>query len=498
MSNVIKFPGSGEREAHERSHVGRAFLAEPDAHTHVVQFYEDETFLFETVGRFLAAGLLAGERLLVIAEKHHGDAFRHRLVGLDAQGAIDGGRLLFADANETLAKLMVDGMPDAARFRDVLARLLASLGGDGEDPAPVRAYGEMVDVLWREGNAKAALRLEELWNDARNEHQFSLLCAYSMGHFYKEGDAGHFQDVCRSHTHVMPAESFAQLDESHAQLREIAVLQQRARSLEHEIQHRKDLERALRAAVEDGRRSEDALRASLKREKEARANAEASDAFKEVFLGMLGHDLRNPLNTVLTTARLMAIRGELPAESQKRVCRIISSGERMQRMIEQILDVTRARLASGITVEPLPQNVVPIVARIVDEIAAAHPHRVIDLLTDGPCSANVDADRFEQVVSNLLSNAVVHGDPGTTIRVEISTRETVISVAVHNHGVPIPPSVVPLLFNPFAREKPESRSHGLGLGLYISERIVDAHGGTIEVESSAAGGTRFDVMLPRR
>jgi signal transduction histidine kinase len=319
-----------------------------------------------------------------------------------------------------------------------------------------------------------------------------------MGNFYKEGDAAQFMEVCRNHSHVMPAEGFARLDDSQARLREIALLQQRARSLEHEIQHRTGLERALRAALEDGRSTEEALRVSLKREKEARAEAEASDAFKEMFLAMLGHDLRNPLNTVLTTARLMAIRGELPVESQKRLGRIVSSGERMQRMIGQILDVTHARHATGIVVEAAEQDLVPLVAGIVDEVSTAHPARRIELLSDGPCTAMIDAERFEQVIANLLGNAIAHGDPDEEIRVEIATRETVVSVAVHNHGAPIPPSVIPHLFNPFERDKPEKRSDGLGLGLYISERIVNAHCGTIEVESSAATGTRFEVMLPRR
>lgn len=497
MSNVIKFRDPGESDALGSHHVGRAFLAEPAFNSHAVQFYDDEAFLFETVGHFLDAGIHADDGLLVIAKKRHREGLARRF-DADAERAIASGRLIVIDAEETLAKFMVGGMPDPSLFRDVLERLLSTLNEVAAPPRRIRAYGEMVDVLWCEGNSSAAIRLEELWCEAGKEHDFTLLCAYLMGRFYKEGDTERFLEVCRNHSHVMPSESFSQLDAPHARLREIALLQQRAQSLEHEIQHRKELERALRTALESGRRSEEALRVSLKREKEARAHAEASDAFKEIFLGMLGHDLRNPLNTVLTTARLMAIRGELPAESTKRLGRIVSSGERMQRMIEQILDVTRARLASGIAIDPVEQDVSPIVARIVDEVSAAHPHRDIALLSDGPCTVRVDADRFEQVVSNLLGNAVTHGDPTAPIRVEISARDTVVGVAVRNHGPPIAPALLPLLFNPFERDKPGNRSDGLGLGLYISERIVDAHGGTIEVESSAAEGTRFEVLLPRR
>jgi len=135
----------------------------------------------------------------------------------------------------------------------------------------------------------------------------------------------------------------------------------------------------------------------VKREQQARALAEASDAFKEVFLGILGHDLRNPLNTVLTTARLMTLRRELPADGQKKVDRIVSSVVRMQRMIEQLMDVTRARLTAGIPVKLSDHEpeLLPFVSKIVDEIRVAHPARTIDLKSEGSCRTRIDGDRFE-------------------------------------------------------------------------------------------------------
>ena len=107
----------------------------------------------------------------------------------------------------------------------------------------------MVDVLWTRGDSKAAIRLEELWNEAQHEHSFTLLCAYVMGNFYREGDPEKFMEVCRTHSHVVPTEKFARLDDANARLREISLLQQRARSLEHEIHHRRELEAALRSAL---------------------------------------------------------------------------------------------------------------------------------------------------------------------------------------------------------------------------------------------------------
>jgi signal transduction histidine kinase len=242
---------------------------------------------------------------------------------------------------------------------------------------------------------------------------------------------------------------------------------------------------------------EEELRACVKRETQLRERAEASDAFKEVFLSMLGHDLRNPLNTVLTTARLMKARRELLDDSERRIDRIVASGVRMQRMIDQLLDVARARLAGGIPVTPLRQDIVPLVSKIVEEVRAAHPGRLITARTAQGCTAMVDGDRFEQVVSNLLGNAVAHGDADFPITVTVAEEQGAATVSVHNFGNPIDPSLVPTLFDPFRRgDEGQPNPDGLGLGLYIVDRIMSAHGGTVTVESAADLGTRFDVTFP--
>jgi signal transduction histidine kinase len=495
MSNVIPF-----RHATPHHHVGAAFLADPTPHAHAVQFYEEEAFLFETVGRFLAAGLGAGDRMVVIATPAHREGFLRHLAGPALEGAIADGQLVLLDARDTLAKFMVGDMPDPDLFRDMLGRVLATLRGDEHRDTRIRAYGEMVDLLWKSGNSKAAIRLEELWNDAGKEHSFSLLCAYVMGSFYKEGDAARFMEVCRNHSHVLPTEAFSELEDPHARLREISLLQQRARSLENEVQHRKELEGALRKALKARSQVEEELRACVKREKEARARAEASDAFKEVFLGILGHDLRNPLNTVLTTARLMLMRGDVSGENGKRIDRVVASGVRMQRMIEQLLDVTRARHGDGlgITLSERETNLASLVSKIVDETRSANPGRTIEFETSGPCAVRLDGDRFEQVVSNLLGNAVSHGAPERPIRVVVDARDDVASVSVHNYGKSIDPAFLPRLFDPFKQgARSEGRSEGLGLGLYISERIVSAHGGKIDVTSGRETGTCFEVIVPR-
>lgn len=225
-----------------------------------------------------------------------------------------------------------------------------------------------------------------------------------------------------------------------------------------------------------------------------------TEDFRDRFLGILGHDLRNPLSTILTTARVMIRRPDTPPEAHKRMKRIVTSGVRMQRMIEQLLDLTRARLAGGIPVtlsdEPVP--LAPIALRIVSEVRAANPSSIIDLIAEGDCAARIDVDRFEQVLSNLVGNAATHGEITRPISVTLEATDEWTFIAVHNFGKPIDPSFMPQVFNSFARsEKPHGRSAGLGLGLYISERIIHAHGGRLTVTSAADEGTRFTISLPR-
>jgi signal transduction histidine kinase len=188
------------------------------------------------------------------------------------------------------------------------------------------------------------------------------------------------------------------------------------------------------------------------------------------------------------------------ADHRNRLERLDVSGVRMQRMIEQLLDLTRARLAGGIPVRlsEQPLDLAPLVSKITEEIQTAHPASRIELRVDGDCRVRVDADRFEEVVSNVVGNAVSHGDASRPVVVRLSCESDTVRLAIHNHGKPIPPACVPLLFNPFARnEKPDGASAGLGLGLYISERVIDAHEGTLSVCSSAEAGTEFTVCLPR-
>ena len=171
-------------------------------HHHAVQFYGCDDVLLQTVAGFLAGGLSAGQPAVVIATASHRAAIleelRHRLIDVTAARRI--GDLVLLDANEVLATFMRDDLPDAGAFRYAVGGVLRQAIG-GRTTATPRAYGEMVDVLWKRGNEEAAISLEVLWNELAATHRFELLCGYSIGNFYKQ--ASSFERICEQHTHVM-------------------------------------------------------------------------------------------------------------------------------------------------------------------------------------------------------------------------------------------------------------------------------------------------------
>jgi hypothetical protein len=172
-------------------------------HFHAVQFYENKASLSRTVADFLAKGLALAQPALMIATPEHRDAvleeLRARHIDLDSAAAA--GDLLLLDARQTLRLFMLDGIPDAALFSTHVPAAIEKLCRGRKD-CVIRAYGEMVNVLWQDGQTAAAIKLEMLWNQLAMTHDFSLLCGYAMGNFYK--DAG-MRDICAQHSHVVPA-----------------------------------------------------------------------------------------------------------------------------------------------------------------------------------------------------------------------------------------------------------------------------------------------------
>ncbi|MDP2344279.1 MAG: sensor histidine kinase [Deltaproteobacteria bacterium] len=222
------------------------------------------------------------------------------------------------------------------------------------------------------------------------------------------------------------------------------------------------------------------------------------DHSKDIFLGILGHDLRNPLGAIMMSAGHLSS----TAGHEKAAARVLNSAERMKQIIDDLLDFTRSRLGSGIPIHPAEMNIDDVVGEAVEEIAASNPDSSLHFESSGTLTGWWDGPRITQAISNLVGNAVQHGDRSAPVEVSARADGDKVVIRVHNYGPPIPPRVLDVMFTPMVRgegrgEGNESSGQGLGLGLYIANEIVVGHKGRIEVESDAESGTTFLVTLPR-
>jgi signal transduction histidine kinase len=778
-----------------------------------VEFYENDGRLRDIVVEFVAQALTGGEAIVVIATEVHRRAFSAGLIGkgFDFEQIRTSGRLVLLDADETLSQFMVDGLPDWNLFQSTIVPVLENAGAAAGPGKPTRAYGEMVDVLWRRGNRTAAEKLEEMWNDLQKTRSFSLLCAYVMSNFYEEGGLHGVHSACKTHTEVRPPlnQELAPGPAEHVQalVAEIAERSKVEQALRESLRDWKEAERARQANAQrtdrlkqitaamadavtpdqvfeavvdqvglaltasssglwlvkedqrvaslcrangysdDTRRLLDAIpvdqepsvpvidairqgqavwvpsRADLvaryphlttvatpgrqysiaclpivasgrtlgalaftfddarpldeeersflllvarysaqalerlrllESERASRARAEllyglaaavigaenvedifqaALDAiegalgtdrasilifdtegvmrfrawrnlsdgyrraveghspwsrdahdpqpifssdvaadpamesyrplfraegigalgfiplvaagrligkfmvyydrprslasqeldlaraianhvaaavcrfnsvaelqqtvrFNEMFTGILGHDLRNPLGAIITAARLAMARDEND-RLRKPLSRILSSGDRMTKMIDQLLDFTRVRLGAGIPLHRQPVDLRHLIRQMMDELDDANPNWALRLEETGDTTGVWDPDRLSQAFSNLVANAVQHGivDAGVTVTIDGAARQC-IRIEVHNGGA-IAAEVLPKVFEPLSGQVQRIARRGLGLGLFITKEIVRSHGGEIAVRSDHSTGTRFTVVLPR-
>jgi signal transduction histidine kinase len=233
----------------------------------------------------------------------------------------------------------------------------------------------------------------------------------------------------------------------------------------------------------------------------ARYTADLSQS-KEMFIAILGHDLRTPLGAIITSSTFMLDLDELGEPHRTLTARIATSARRMDRMVGDLLDLTRSRLGGGIPIDRDWMNLEDAVREVAAELLAQHPGRGIEVSAAGDLRGRWDRGRLSQVLTNLMGNAIEHGARETPVRVIIEGAGDEVLIAIHNHGVPIPASLIPRIFDPMKRREAIGRrttgadSH-LGLGLYIADQIVAGHNGRIDVESSASGGTTFTVRVPR-
>lgn len=234
-------------------------------------------------------------------------------------------------------------------------------------------------------------------------------------------------------------------------------------------------------------------------ERAMRAEASLLDAqqaveLREQFVAVLGHDLRNPLNSIAIGTSLLE-----PMQTDERaktmVTRMGRSVDRMKTLIDEVMDFARGRLGGGIEVDRSPDSLAPTLRHVVDELRAAFPDRTIEATFDIAVPVTVDRQRIGQLLSNLLANALSHDKTNAAVRVIAKTTGPIFELSVTNGGPAIPAEIRKRLFAPFARGADRAANEGLGLGLYIVAEIARAHEGTIDVESTD-GTTTFTFRMP--
>ena len=226
------------------------------------------------------------------------------------------------------------------------------------------------------------------------------------------------------------------------------------------------------------------------------------DESKEMFLAILGHDLKSPLGAVTMSASFMLETGGLVEPYLTLTRQIANSSRRMQQMIGDLLDFTRSRLGDGIPIVRAPVSVGKIVHDVVDEVRAGSPERTIEVDARSSMSVDWDCSRISQALANLLSNAVEHSPRASGVTVQVDRSNADVAITIHNEGEPLTAEQLDGIFGSMksTHGPTEAANSGplghLGLGLYIAERIVHAHKGRIEVESTALTGTTFRMLIP--
>jgi signal transduction histidine kinase len=223
---------------------------------------------------------------------------------------------------------------------------------------------------------------------------------------------------------------------------------------------------------------------------------------RDFAVAVLAHDLRNPLNAILSSAQFLQITESIDRSTVNEMATNINdSGTQMSKLIGNLLDFTRTRLGQSLPVKQEEIDIALVCRQTVAELAAAHPERTINLHCPESLRGTFDATRINQMLSNLIGNAIQHGAESAPVKLTVSMESEHIVFQIHNHGAPIPESTLQKIFDltPHRRKedgKPENKFSHLGIGLFIVKKIVEAHSGTISVSSSAESGTTFVVSLP--
>ncbi len=254
----------------------------------------------------------------------------------------------------------------------------------------------------------------------------------------------------------------------------------------------RDRDKYERELVRSRRELEDAVTEAKRLQAEAKDRA----LFAEQMVGIVSHDLRNPLSTIQMGATILS-RGEVTPNQLNVLGRVTRATDRANRLIADLLDFTQARVGKGLSVTRKPVPLHELVSDNVDELVLAFPDRQLRHVQEGEGDCLADPDRLAQMIGNLVANAMAYGRTDTPVTVTSRIDADSFCLSVHNFGTAISPELRPRLFLPMSRGEEAGAQRSVGLGLYIVSEIAKAHGGEMSVESTAEAGTTFWARFPR-
>jgi signal transduction histidine kinase len=451
-------------------------VSEMHANAHSVHFYEEDTFLLDSLSQLIGNALVAGDIAVVVATAAHREGVAKRLKarGLDLEMIASLGRYHSFDAAENLSAFMVNGSLDAALFnafaRQFFSSVRSAVNGGSQR---LVFFGEMVNLLLSDGNFDAALQLEQLWNELGRTHSFDLHCAYLMKDFNREGRNQVFLNLCAVHSHVVPTENYTALTTENERLRHISLLQQRAQAAETEAAARL--------------RAEEALRHSEKLAATGRLAAS------------IAHEINNPLETISNAIYLA--RSSAPED----VARYLKMADEE---LARVAQITKHTL--GFYRETASPGIIKVSALLDDALNMfSRKFEAKDLSIRKDYRGELEVWGLEgelrQVFANQIANAIyaMPKNGCLTIRIRRSkawsaSERSGTAVSLIDTGSGISPESLGKIFDPFFTTKQDV---GNGLGLWITHDIVTRHGGSIRVRSntrSGASGTIFTTFLPRQ
>jgi signal transduction histidine kinase len=423
-------------------------------HYHEVQFYEDDEYLVESIYNFIKRGSPA----VVIANGEYINSIKQYI---NLKG--DSFKPLFLDAEETLTKIMVGGMPDKRKLEDIITKGVARTKNGHE--GKVRIYGDMSALLWERENKDAALLLEKLWNDLAEKHNFLFLCSYSLKSVAGEENMDKFENICRQHSRIVPAESYSLAKLEEERTREIARLQQRAISFELEIKRRKILEK-----------------------------------IKEEFIALISHELKTPVTSLKMFTQMLIRRYEKeggPVDSAFQLVKMDAQISKLQKLVDELMDINKID-EGKLSYKMGGFDMDEVITKVLDKTQLLTNGHVIIRKGSSPRDVYGDRKRVGQVLMSLITNAVKFSPYSDKVVLSQKANGRFLTVSVRDFGLGISADEKKSLFERFYRgaEIKQKTFPGLGLGLYLASEIIKRHGGKIWVEDAKGPGSIFSFTIP--